>query len=227
VDRKNIFPKRSLILYEQVTTVLLKKHKMECSAMKYKGSKPRWRTLTFYLLGVVLVLGVLVLITGGIIKIPIPYLGTFEVVHDKAKDNDMSQILRIKDLPRDLQGTPDVVIPKIWALLEERNRLLEEKKGLENDIQNSFRIIDRELTTNGTINTNRTVIDERGRELNKHIQRCLMAIGHYNSDINGESGLTSSAVKQFQASKSITVDGVIGRNTWRKILEEFELKKLQ
>jgi hypothetical protein len=166
-----------------------------------------------------------VLIKGGIIKIPIPYLGTLEVVHDK--DNDISQIVRIKDLPRDLQGTPDVVIPKIWALLEERNRLLEEKKGLENDIQNSFRIIERELTTNGTINTNRTVINERERELNKHIQRCLMAIGYYNGDINGEPGLTSSAVKQFQASKSIKVDGVIGQNTRRKILEEFELKKLQ
>ena len=54
-----------------------------------------------------------------------------------------------------------------------------------------------------------------------------MAIGYYNGDINGESGLTSSAVKQFQTSKNITVDGLIGRNTWGKILKEFELKKSQ
>lgn len=190
--------------------------------MKYK----EWssRRLALSLLAIVLFLGVIALIVGGAIEMPIPLLGTFKVdSHNKGDSN----VLPVNKLPPDLQGSPDVVISKIWALLKERNILLEEKNRLETDIQNSFRSVDRELITNGTINTNRTVIDERGRELNKHVQRCLMAIGCYNGNINGEPDLTSSSVKQFQACKSIKVDGVIGQNTWHKIHEEFEFKRLQ
>ena len=99
--------------------------------------------------------------------------------------------------------------------------------SLENDIRYSFCFIEHELATSGTINTERMNIDEHGRELNKHIQKIYITIGHYSGDLNGDPSSTSSIVKQFQMSKNIKVDGVIGRDTWREIVKEFELKKLQ
>jgi hypothetical protein len=98
---------------------------------------------------------------------------------------------------------------------------------LEDDILYSRCVIEHELAMNGTINTTRMGSDKHRQEINKHIQKYLVAIGFYNGDINGDPSVTSTIVMSFQTSRHLKVDGIIGRNTWRKILEEFELKKSQ
>ena len=99
--------------------------------------------------------------------------------------------------------------------------------SLENDILYSRCVIEHELATNGTINTTLRGSDKHRQEINKHIQKYLVAIGFYNGDINEDPSVTSTIVMSFQSSRHLKVDGIIGRNTWQKILEEFELKKSQ
>ena len=60
----------------------------------------------------------------------------------------------------------------------------------------------------------------KGEEV-KEIQRKLKALGHYKGSIDGDFGKgTEEAVKAFQKSNGLTVDGVVGPKTWNALFEE-------
>jgi peptidoglycan hydrolase-like protein with peptidoglycan-binding domain len=49
----------------------------------------------------------------------------------------------------------------------------------------------------------------------KEVQRLLKADGYYSGSVDGIFGpLTTLAIKAYQASLSLTQDGIIGPNTW-------------
>lgn len=53
----------------------------------------------------------------------------------------------------------------------------------------------------------------------KPLQKYLNIIGCSCGAVDGEFGeKTASAVKKFQQAKKLTVDGVVGQNTWKKLL---------
>ena len=52
------------------------------------------------------------------------------------------------------------------------------------------------------------------------LQRLLKEMGYYTSDIDGIFGSgTEKAVKAFQREKKIAADGIVGPNTWNKLLK--------
>lgn len=60
---------------------------------------------------------------------------------------------------------------------------------------------------------------ERKTEI-KEIQKVLQVLGFYNFAIDGEfSAATETAVREYQKSKNLTVDGIVGENTYKSILE--------
>jgi len=59
-----------------------------------------------------------------------------------------------------------------------------------------------------------------GKEV-KRIQRQLQELDYYHGAIDGiYGGGTESAVKAFQRAKELTVDGVVGPNTWKELFDE-------
>jgi peptidoglycan hydrolase-like protein with peptidoglycan-binding domain len=55
------------------------------------------------------------------------------------------------------------------------------------------------------------------------IQHLLVRCG-YAIKVDGKFGPgTQKAVRQFQTNKGLTVDGVVGRQTWTKLFEESEV----
>lgn len=53
----------------------------------------------------------------------------------------------------------------------------------------------------------------------KTLQRLLAAMGYYKSTIDGDFGnLTEAAVKAFQHDAGIVQDGIVGQQTWSKLL---------
>lgn len=55
--------------------------------------------------------------------------------------------------------------------------------------------------------------------ITKLLQEKLNALGYDCGTADGIFGArTTSAVKRFQSSKSLSVDGIVGKNTWRKLL---------
>lgn len=54
----------------------------------------------------------------------------------------------------------------------------------------------------------------------KTIQRLLNALGYSSGSVDGIFGAkTDTAVKSFQKKKSLTVDGIVGKNTWNSLLK--------
>ncbi|MBR5785933.1 MAG: peptidoglycan-binding protein [Clostridia bacterium] len=52
------------------------------------------------------------------------------------------------------------------------------------------------------------------------VQRLLKQMGYYDMDIDGAFGEgTEKAVKTFQAKQNIVADGIVGMNTWNKLLK--------
>ena len=63
-------------------------------------------------------------------------------------------------------------------------------------------------------------IGSKGEEVKK-IQERLKGLGYYRGPIDGEfGGGTYAAVKAFQRAKKITVDGVVGSETWKALFKE-------
>ena len=59
-----------------------------------------------------------------------------------------------------------------------------------------------------------------GREVTQ-IQTKLKRWGYYNGSIDGVYGSkTVAAVKYFQSKNGLTVDGIVGPNTWNRIMGE-------
>jgi len=59
----------------------------------------------------------------------------------------------------------------------------------------------------------------------KQIQRELQNENHYHGPIDGIfGGGTESAVKAFQRSENITVDGIVGPETWKELFDEDEVQ---
>ena len=64
----------------------------------------------------------------------------------------------------------------------------------------------------------------KGEEV-KHIQRRLQDTGFYHGPIDGIfGGGTESAVKAFQRSENLSVDGLVGPNTWKELFDEDEIQ---
>lgn len=62
--------------------------------------------------------------------------------------------------------------------------------------------------------------ERRGDAQIATVQRVLKLMGYYTMDIDSSFGPgTLNAVKAFQATKGLTVDGVIGVNTWTALLK--------
>jgi len=58
----------------------------------------------------------------------------------------------------------------------------------------------------------------------KKIQRRLKALDHYRGPIDGiYGGGTESAIRAFQRANELTVDGVVGPNTWKALFDEDEV----
>ena len=54
----------------------------------------------------------------------------------------------------------------------------------------------------------------------KTVQRLLSELGHRCGGVDGEYGpMTAAAVKEFQRSKAIVIDGVVGNQTWDRLLK--------
>lgn len=54
----------------------------------------------------------------------------------------------------------------------------------------------------------------------KRLQGLLHAAGQRDSAIDGDFGpSTERAVKDFQRAKGLSVDGIVGRNTWTKLIK--------
>ncbi|MBU1864035.1 MAG: peptidoglycan-binding protein [Candidatus Omnitrophica bacterium] len=52
----------------------------------------------------------------------------------------------------------------------------------------------------------------------RDMQKALRNAGFYKGEIDGNGGpLTRSAVKDFQKSHGLKVDGILGRKTWEKL----------
>ena len=51
------------------------------------------------------------------------------------------------------------------------------------------------------------------------VQKILRADGYYKGSLDGDfGGNTKKAVKEYQKSHNLTADGVVGKNTWSKVL---------
>lgn len=72
---------------------------------------------------------------------------------------------------------------------------------------------------------NRDLVKEVKRSIRKsykstprNIQRALKGGGYYDGPIDGKIGKrTRRAIRKFQSSKGLQVDGVVGRKTWKKL----------
>jgi len=59
----------------------------------------------------------------------------------------------------------------------------------------------------------------------KRIQRKLQEENHYHGPIDGiYGGGTESAVKAFQRADNLTIDGIVGPNTWKELFDEDEVQ---
>lgn len=59
---------------------------------------------------------------------------------------------------------------------------------------------------------------DKGNQV-KTLQRLLFAMGYYSEKVDGDFGVkTNAAVKGYQKAKGLTVDGIVGKNTWSKLL---------
>ena len=71
-----------------------------------------------------------------------------------------------------------------------------------------------------TVNVTLNVLQKgsKGNQV-KALQRMLYAMGHYKSSIDGSFGSkTDAAVRAYQKSKGLTVDGIVGAKTWGSLL---------
>ncbi len=60
----------------------------------------------------------------------------------------------------------------------------------------------------------------------KQIQEQLKELGHYSGTIDGIYGPgTESAVETFQRAEGLTVDGIVGPNTWNHLFEDEEITR--
>jgi peptidoglycan hydrolase-like protein with peptidoglycan-binding domain len=58
------------------------------------------------------------------------------------------------------------------------------------------------------------------KKTDKNIQRALKNAGFYKGSIDGKIGKkTKAAIREFQRSKGLKADGVVGKRTWRKMQE--------
>ena len=100
------------------------------------------------------------------------------------------------------------------------------KNEIETDSKRSFSMLEAELYRVGIINTKRPVDNDNIRDINKHIQICLSAIGGYNGHCDGEQLSTYNAVIEFQSKNKLKVDGIIGKKTWNAIKAVYEKEKV-
>ena len=58
------------------------------------------------------------------------------------------------------------------------------------------------------------------KKTNKNIQRALKNAGFYKGTVDGKPGKrTKAAIREFQRSKGLKADGVVGKRTWQKMAE--------
>lgn len=72
----------------------------------------------------------------------------------------------------------------------------------------------------GTVNIELDVLNkgDKGNQV-KTLQRLLFSMGYYSGVVDGVFGSkTNVAVRSYQKAKGLTVDGVVGKNTWSKLL---------
>lgn len=78
-------------------------------------------------------------------------------------------------------------------------------------------------STDKTINVSLYQLSKSRYDLNPQVytvQRLLKQMGFYTMEIDGLfGGGTENAVKKFQASRGIAEDGIVGQDTWNKLLK--------
>lgn len=59
---------------------------------------------------------------------------------------------------------------------------------------------------------------DKGNQV-KTLQRLLLAVGYYSGKVDGDFGVkTNVAVRGYQKAKGLSIDGVVGKKTWSKLL---------
>ncbi|MFA5291522.1 MAG: peptidoglycan-binding domain-containing protein [Phycisphaerae bacterium] len=96
----------------------------------------------------------------------------------------------------------------------------------ETDTKYSFSVLSSAMSRMGKINTKSPADNEAIRDLYKHIQKCLSAIGIYNDHCDGEQPSTYTAVIEFQTKNKLEADGIVGEKTWKAIKATFDKEKV-
>lgn len=118
----------------------------------------------------------------------------------------------------DLSKGEDVAIRRLEMLAAR-------SKEVERDMSVSLAVIRYEVMRGRTINTNSRAMDETRRGVYMDIQKFLRCIGVYNGEIDGNQVTTCRAVRKFQEKYGLTVDGIIGQNTFAAMEKAFEAAK--
>lgn len=107
---------------------------------------------------------------------------------------------------------------RLRALELEVRELRKQQVRYEVSVWNCCSVIARELAQSVSIDTERPCKDEHDRKTYVCIQRLLSVLGHYHGDLDGDQGRTNLGLKALQGAENLTVDGKLGRQTWRAML---------
>ena len=103
--------------------------------------------------------------------------------------------------------------------LERTIQKLQGELGLDrNSVWHCCSVIAGEISQTLSIDTNLNSLDDHTKEIYRCIQRLLNAIRYYDGLIDGDQGRTQDTLEEFQQAMGLTVDGKLGKQTWRVML---------
>src|SRR5262249_5960726 len=80
-----------------------------------------------------------------------------------------------------------------------------------------------QVVSKQTIDTKTAASDANKTEIYKGVQTVLARVGAYSKPVTGTQKDTMDAVMAFQKANGLKADGVIGKGTWGKVREKFEV----
>lgn len=124
---------------------------------------------------------------------------------EKENRNFQLKYIKLKNASgANIEESDDNVVKRMYTLMSNISRA-------EENIEYSMVTIRNKLDLNVTVNTNSKAMN---LELSKHIQKVLKSLGIYNGEIDGDQIETREAVIEFQTKFGLSVDGIIGDNTY-------------